>query len=118
MSHPKSNLASDSLYLPKITENGIPIYDSVSKATSTYLIINKMWIQVFPLFILALSPLPALSTFTYGLISYAYYVSQQLFRIPIGNLSEILPLKSSSHLKQRKSSIKKFLFSENLILSE
>jgi hypothetical protein len=73
VAHPKTVLASDSLYLPKITEDGIPIYDSVEKV-STYLTTNKIWTRVTPVLLLAFAPQPALATLTYGLLSYVYYV--------------------------------------------
>jgi hypothetical protein len=73
VAHPSSALASDSLYLPKITGNGIPLYDSIDKASS-YITANKLIARVAPVLIIGLCPQPALATMTYGLLTYVYYV--------------------------------------------
>lgn len=68
-----SNIASDSLHLPKITENGVALYDSIEKA-SVYLTINKIWVRLTPLFIVGFVAQPTLAALSYGLFSYVYYV--------------------------------------------
>lgn len=74
VSHPKSDIASDSLYLPRIHCNGVPVYDSVDKA-SKYLTINKIVAKIAPTSILFLVPDPAASLLTYSLLFYVYYVT-------------------------------------------
>lgn len=64
VAHPKSDIASDSLYLPRIHYNGVPVYHSVDKA-SKYLVINKLVSKIAPAFILFLVPEPAPSLLTY-----------------------------------------------------
>jgi hypothetical protein len=55
VAHPSLALASDSLYLPKITENGIPLYDSIDKV-SNYITANKLITRVAPVLIITLCP--------------------------------------------------------------
>jgi hypothetical protein len=71
--HPKSVISSDALFLPRIHENSIPIYDSIDKA-STYLIINKIASRIVPFSIAFFVPEPALALLTYGMLYYVYYV--------------------------------------------
>ena len=73
VTNPKSVIASDSLHLPRITENGVSLYDSV-ESPKTYLIINKLWVRLTPFFIVGLAAQPALATLTYGFVSYIYFV--------------------------------------------
>jgi hypothetical protein len=73
VAHPKSAIASDTLYLPRITENGIPIYDSIDKSFN-YSIINRLATQFAPALILTVFPQPGLAAFTYGVLAYVYYV--------------------------------------------
>lgn len=73
VAHPTSDIASDALHLPRITANGIPIYDSLDKFHN-YSVINKLVTQITPAFILALSPSPTYAVVTYGLLAYTYYV--------------------------------------------
>ena len=83
VSHPKSVICSDSLYLPHIYENSIPLYDSVEKA-SAYLAINKIATKLIPFNIVFFLPEPTLSLFTYGLLYSVYFVIVGLFRALIG----------------------------------
>lgn len=73
VAHPTSDIAGDALHLPRITANGIPIYDSLDKYHN-YSVINKVVTQIAPVFILALSPSPTYAVATYGLLAYVYYV--------------------------------------------
>lgn len=73
VAHPTSDIAGDALHLPRITANGIPIYDSLDKYHN-YSVINKVVTQITPVFILALSPSPTYAVATYGLLAYVYYV--------------------------------------------
>jgi hypothetical protein len=66
-------ISSDSLYLPRIYENSIPIYDSIDKA-STYLTINKIISKVVPFNIAFFLPEPSLALLAYGLLYSVYYV--------------------------------------------
>ncbi len=73
VSHPKSVISSDSLYLPRVYENSVPIYDSIDKA-STYLIINKIVSKIVPFNIAFFLPEPSLALLSYGLFYSVYYV--------------------------------------------
>jgi hypothetical protein len=73
VSHPKSAISSDCLYLPRIYQDSIPIYDSIGKA-STYMTVNKITFQIVPLNIIFFVPEPGFSLFTYALLGRVYYV--------------------------------------------
>lgn len=72
---PQTELSSDSLSLPKIAEDGVPVYDSVGCASSNYMILNKIWTIGSPIIVLGIAPQPALAALTYGIFSYIYYVA-------------------------------------------
>jgi hypothetical protein len=83
VSHPKSVISSDSLYLPRIYESGIPLYDSIEKA-SAYMTINKIATKIVPFNIIFFLPEPTLSLLTYGLLYSVYYVRMGLCRALTG----------------------------------
>jgi len=67
----KSVIASDSLYLPRIHPNSVPLYDSLN-AGEPYIIANKLFTGIMPLTIALFVPYPATSLLFYG-ISYLIY---------------------------------------------
>lgn len=101
VSHPKSIISSDSLYLPRIYENSIPLYDIIDKA-SAYLTINKIATKLVPFNIAFFLPEPTLALFTYGLLYSVYYVMMGLFRGLIGRRSSTWWSRWSTCLTRRK----------------
>ena len=43
---PKVTLASDQIYLPRITENGVPVYETLGRFSHTLRVLNKLFVAL------------------------------------------------------------------------
>ena len=86
--NPKSAIASDSLHLPKIYPEAVPVFDSVD-SVGNYQIFNKALTRVAPVSILIFSPEPALTLAFYLLGGFIYNVLFFISRLLPGNGQDI-----------------------------
>lgn len=69
---PKVTLQSDQIFMPRISENSIPVYESVGEFGSTLRIVNKIAIGL-PFVALSTAVMPWLSFATIALHYFIYF---------------------------------------------
>ena len=77
---PHTFIASDSLNLPKIHSEGVPIYDSIH-GVSNEITTRKLLSKISPAIVIFLTSEPFISLFYYGSVAAVIYVSSYLIRL-------------------------------------
>lgn len=69
---PKVTLASDQIFLPKISENSVAVYESIGNFAATLRTVNKIAVGL-PVFALATAVMPWLTAVSLGLHYFIYF---------------------------------------------
>jgi hypothetical protein len=69
---PKVTITSDQIFLPRIAENSIPVYESVGEYANTLRMVNKIFLSL-PIFILATAHMPFIAFTAFGLHYFIYF---------------------------------------------
>lgn len=72
VSDPKVAVASDQIYLPKISENSIPVYESLSDFPTTLRTVNKLALGL-PVMILTTAVMPYIAFTALALHYFIYF---------------------------------------------
>ncbi len=101
-------LASDQLYLPRISENSIPVYESVGEFASTLRTINRIAVGL-PVFAAATAVMPWLSALALGLHYFVYFKVHLIsnFRVHMARPPTDLSSRWSCRHRLRNSSTKR-----------